>query len=162
MDGQIFHDKPMRVNYARGKSDAIAKLDGTFHDQKKQRGEKRKLIETQKKKDNADDERPAKRQKRAKGAKSTEITLDRNMLLNEPNKILFIDNLASDIAQTSDRATVEAVFSTYKGFKEVRFIPGRGWAFAEYETEVQASAAMADLQGYKIGKQGMKITFAKK
>jgi U2 small nuclear ribonucleoprotein B'' len=163
MNGQIFHDKPMKISYARAKSDAIAKLDGTYFDQKKQRDEKRKQAEEKRKRELGDEgERPAKRQRiKAKGSKA-DVLADRNMSLNEPNKILFIENLPSDIAQSNDRQTFEMLFKNYNGYKEARFIPGKTIAFVEYDTEVNASNAMAELQGYKFSKQPIKITFARK
>lgn len=34
MQGFAFFDKPIRIEYARGKSDAVAKLDGSFRPDK--------------------------------------------------------------------------------------------------------------------------------
>jgi hypothetical protein len=41
MQGFPFYDKPMRIAYAHGKSDAVAKADGTFQGREKDR-DKRK------------------------------------------------------------------------------------------------------------------------
>lgn len=41
LQGFPFYDKPMRIAYAHGKSDAVAKADGTFQGREKDR-DKRK------------------------------------------------------------------------------------------------------------------------
>lgn len=54
------------------------------------------------------------------------------------------------------------LFCSYHGYKEVRLIPGKGIGFVEYDNEFNAATAMTALQGFKIQKSAMKITFAKK
>jgi RNA recognition motif-containing protein len=42
LQGFPFYDKPIRIRYAKEKSDVVAKLDGSFKDNDKKRAEKRK------------------------------------------------------------------------------------------------------------------------
>lgn len=170
MDGAIFYDKPMRIEFAKTKSDAIAKLDGTYHRQKEEREERRKQFQKQRKRGAHEaaaesEERPSKRQKTKKtkepgAATAPSAAAQRIMSLNEPNKILFIENLPTDIS--SEKQMIQLLFQNFPGFKELRIIPSKGLAFAEYENEYQAGVALNELQGYKIREQPMKITFAKK
>jgi hypothetical protein len=51
---------------------------------------------------------------------------------------------------------------SYPGYKEVRLIPGKGIGFVEYDSEFNAATAMTALQGFKVQKASMQITFAKK
>lgn len=78
-----------------------------------------------------------------------------------PNPILFIQNLpTSDIS----REVLEPLFSAYEGLQDVRLIPGRNVAFAEYVGANEATRAREGLQGRKINEtdeQGMRITFAR-
>lgn len=78
----------------------------------------------------------------------------------EPNNILFIQNLAH---QTTDMM-LEVLFKQFPGFREVRMIDAKpGIAFVEFEDDIQSSAAMQALQGFKITPQNeMLITYAKK
>jgi RNA recognition motif-containing protein len=166
MDGAIFYDKPMRIEFAKTKSDAIAKLDGTYHRQKEEREERRRQFQKQRKRGAQEaaaesEERPSKRQKtKEPGAITGPAAAQRNMSMNEPNKILFIENLPTDISH--EKQMVQLLFQNFAGFKELRIIPSKGLAFAEYENEYQAGVALNELQGYKIREQPMKITFAKK
>jgi len=49
MQGFPFYDKPMKINYAKTKSDIIAKLDGSYVEKEKRKPEKRKVEEQGKK-----------------------------------------------------------------------------------------------------------------
>ncbi|OLY80392.1 U1 small nuclear ribonucleoprotein [Smittium mucronatum] len=58
--------------------------------------------------------------------------------LNVPNKILFIQQLPSDITKQE----LEIIFNRYGGFIEVRTVPGKSdIAFVEYDNEMSATAA---------------------
>ena len=77
-----------------------------------------------------------------------------------PNVILFIENLPYE---TTGRM-LEMLFEQYPGFKEVRSIDAKpGIAFVDFEDDIQSSMAMQALQGFKITPQNpMVINFAKK
>lgn len=55
-----------------------------------------------------------------------------------PNNILFVENLSADITEP----LLRNVFSKYNGFKEVRLFSGKGVAFVEYDTEINAGGAL--------------------
>ncbi|CAN6353818.1 unnamed protein product [Urochloa humidicola] len=77
-----------------------------------------------------------------------------------PNNILFVQNLPHETTPMM----LQMLFCQYPGFKEVRMVEAKpGIAFVEYGDEQQATAAMTQLQGFKITKENqMVITYAKK
>ncbi len=169
------------MDFAKTKSDAIAKLDKTYMQQKQQRDELRRKREGMIFFLNShgveeDDERPNKRQNTGKRTRpkpqKIKITAPISSAVNEPNKILFLEGLAENIHEQPH--LVEMLFQkyvllthflhicSYPGYKEVRLIPGKGIGFVEYDSEFNAATAMTALQGFKVQKASMQITFAKK
>lgn len=159
-----FYDKPMRIQYAKTKSDCFAKAAGTFvpRDKKRTREEKAE------RKNKAEEPRqsaaaangssgqsngapPAYQRQGKPGTQEANAT---------PNSILFIQNLPHDTTSMM----LQILFQQYPGFKEVRMIEAKpGIAFVEYEDDVHSSMAMQSLQGFKITPQNpMAITCAKK
>lgn len=163
-----FYDKPMRIQYAKTKSDVVAKADGTFTPR-----ERRKR----------NDEKPEKKQKREQHHDVNQAGLGMNaypgtygapplsqlpfgagprVMMPEvivPNSILFVQNLPHD----TTAVFLQMLFCQYPGFKEVRMIEAKpGIAFVEYGDEGQATAAMNALQGFKIKENQMLVTYAKK
>ncbi|XP_044487399.1 U2 small nuclear ribonucleoprotein B'' 2-like [Mangifera indica] len=155
-----FYDKPMRIQYAKTKSDCVAKADGSFVPREKKKKQEEK----------------AERKRRAEEAQQSGIANGagaernggpaasfRNAGSQEsvaPNNILFIQNLPHE----TTGSMLEMLFQQYPGFREVRMIEAKpGIAFVEFEDDVQSSMAMQALQGFKITPQNpMAITFAKK
>ncbi|XP_072046042.1 U2 small nuclear ribonucleoprotein B''-like [Amphiura filiformis] len=189
MQGFPFYDKPMRIQYGKSKSDAVAKLDGTFvQREKRPPAEKRKAAEVQKGKE--------KRSKQQAAQKATPPPAQRPAqtapplmgqvvppmmgqpppaLLQQPppqqappaapvpdlpNQILFLQNLPEETSELM----LQMLFNQFQGFKEVRLVPQRhDIAFVEFENEGQAGVAKDALQGFKITpSNAMKISFAKK
>ena len=159
MQGFPFYDKPMRIQYAKGQSDVIAKKLGTFTERAKRDP-----------KDVANVPAPA--AKKTGSAKKADVSsngagsLDAMSNLGPtgmelPNKILFLLNLPEE---TVNQATLQMLFQPFTGFKEVRLVPGRSdIAFVEFDNEQQSSLAKEALQGFKISPTNpMKITYAKK
>ncbi|KAK3140682.1 hypothetical protein QOZ80_5AG0404280 [Eleusine coracana subsp. coracana] len=165
-----FYDKPMRIQYAKTKSDIVAKADGTFVPR-----ERRKRV----------DEKPEKKQKREQHHDVGQVGLGgnvnaypgvygapqltqipfaggQNVMVQDPvpNNILFVQNLPHDTTPMM----LQMLFCQYIGFKEVRMVATKpGIAFVEYGDETQALTAMTALQGFKIDKDNqMVITYAKK
>uniref|UniRef100_A0A0D3G3E3 Kinesin-like protein n=1 Tax=Oryza barthii TaxID=65489 RepID=A0A0D3G3E3_9ORYZ len=164
-----FHNKPMRIQYAKTKSDIIAKADGTF-------------VPRERRKRN--DEKPEKKQKREQHHDVSQVGLGVNaypgvygapplsqlpfagaqkVMMPEiivPNNILFVQNLPHETTPMM----LQMLFCQYPGFKEVRMVEAKpGIAFVEYGDEGQATAAMNHLQGFKITKDNqMLISYAKK
>ncbi|KAK6941014.1 RNA recognition motif domain [Dillenia turbinata] len=169
MQGFPFYDKPMRIQYARTKSDIIAKADGTFvpRERRKRHDDKG----GRKKRDQHDANQagmgpnaayagaygaapPLSQLPYAAGAKAVPEAPA------PPNSILFVQNLPHETMSMM----LQMLFCQYPGFKEVRMVDAKpGIAFVEYENEMQATVAMQGLQGFKITQQNaMIITYAKK
>ncbi|XP_073292136.1 U1 small nuclear ribonucleoprotein A [Primulina huaijiensis] len=167
MQGFPFYDKPMRIQYAKTKSDIIAKADGTFMPREK----KRKHDDRgRKKKDQTDANQasmglnPAYAGAYGAAPPLSQIPFAGARAVPEapapPNNILFIQNLPP---QTTSMM-LQMLFSQCPGFKEVRMVEAKpGIAFVEYENEMQSTVAMQGLQGFKITEDNpMLITYAKK
>ncbi|KAJ9543177.1 hypothetical protein OSB04_022884 [Centaurea solstitialis] len=169
MQGFPFYDKPMRIQYAKTKSDVIAKTDGTFVPR-----EKRKRHEEKGRKRKGQHEaNQASTGANAAYAGAYGVTPQLSQIpymggpksaIPEapapPNSILFIQNLPH---QTSSMM-LQMLFGQHQGFKEVRMVEAKpGIAFIEYGDEMQATVAMHSLQGFKINPDSpMLITYAKK
>jgi len=154
-----FYDKPMRIQFARGKSDIVAKIDGTFVEKVKGRAvEKRKAEEPAeaKKPKRQETKKPEKKKEEARFAPGAHLQPKQQ----PPNKILFVENLPE---QTTD-LMLSMLFQQFPGFKEVRMVTGKqGIAFVEFENEPEAGVAMNGLQHFKITPTHlMVISYAKK
>ncbi|KAG9154155.1 hypothetical protein Leryth_000637 [Lithospermum erythrorhizon] len=168
MQGFPFYDKPMRIQYAKTKSDVIAKADGTFVPREKR---KRHDEKGRKKKEHHDASQaamginpqygaaygttpPLSQLPFGGGAKSAVPEVPA-----PPNSILFIQNLPHQ----TNSMMLQMLFCQYPGFKEVRMVEAKpGIAFVEYENEIQSTVAMHALQGFGINESPMMITYAKK
>ncbi|XP_050238845.1 U1 small nuclear ribonucleoprotein A [Mercurialis annua] len=161
-----FYDKPMRIQYAKSKSDVIAKADGTFvpREKRKRHDEKGK-----KKKEQHDANQMGMAPAYAGGYGATPPLSQipypggaKSMLPEAPappNSILFVQNLPNDTTPM----VLQMFFQQYSGFKEVRMVEAKpGIAFVEYADEMQATVAMHGLQTFKIQQNPMLITYAKK
>ncbi|GLT43190.1 hypothetical protein SLA2020_171600 [Shorea laevis] len=170
MQGFPFYDKEMRIQYAKTKSDIIAKADGTFVPREKRKRHEEKG--GKKRKEQQDPNQvavglnpayasaygatPALSQIPYPGARPTVPEAPA-----PPNNILFIQNLPHD----ATAMMLQMLFSQYPGFKEVRMVEAKpGIAFVEYSDEMQSTVAMQALQGFKIppAQNQMLITYAKK
>ncbi|XP_041466724.1 U1 small nuclear ribonucleoprotein A-like [Lytechinus variegatus] len=183
MQGFPFYDKPMRIQYSKTKSDAIAKMQGTYVPREK-RIEKKKAEEPVKGRKNrqnrhADVIIPPPSQIPMPGAPPVNqpppLLGDMSMLgqppiqappapapvvPDEPNNILFLTNLPEE----TNELMLEVLFKQFNGYKEVRLVPGRhDIAFVEFANDQQSGKAKDSLQGFKITPTNtLKIAFAKK
>jgi len=164
MQGFPFYDKPMKIAYAKSRSEAVLKLEGTFVPREKKQREKRKT----------DEEKPSKSAKRQPAvtptpaptatqqapAVQTPVTAPVQQAPEVPNQILFLTNLPEE----TNEMMLSMLFQQFQGFKEVRLVPGRSdIAFVEFENENVAGQARDTLQGFKITPtHPMSISFAKK
>jgi len=156
-----FYDKPMRIQFAKGKSDIVAKLDGTFVEKiNRKPAEKRKAEEPveAKKPKRQEGKKAEKKKEESKPAGGAPVHLQPKQ--QPPNKILFVENLPE---QTTD-LMLSMLFQQFPGFKEVRMVTGKqGIAFVEFENELEAGVAMNGLQHFKITPTHlMVISYAKK
>jgi len=157
-----FYDKQMKIQFARSKSDIIAKLNGTFIPKEKRKvddSKKRKMEEKPKPKAQPDKK---KRKEETGGAPMVPGVPLAPMQPKQqpPNKILFVENLPEGCTDLM----LQMLFQQFPGFKEVRMVQGKqGIAFVEFENEVEASVAMNGLQHFKITPTHlMVVSFAKK
>jgi len=155
-----FYDKQMKIQFAKTRSDVIAKLNGTFIPK-----EKRKVDESKKRKAEEKPKPKAQPEKRKKKEEPTSLSTGVPLAPMQPkqqppNKILFVENLPEGCTDLM----LQMLFQQFPGFKEVRMVQGKqGIAFVEFENEVEGSIAMNGLQHFKIiPTHLMVISFAKK
>ncbi|XP_034689515.1 U1 small nuclear ribonucleoprotein A [Vitis riparia] len=170
MQGFPFYDKPMRIQYAKTKSDVVAKADGTFVPRERRRRHDDRAGRKRREQHDANQAgvgvNPA-----YGGAYGAAPPLSQIPYLGgaksavpeapaPPNNILFIQNLPHEATPMM----LQMFFCQYPGFKEVRMVEAKpGIAFVEYGDEMQSTVAMQGLQGLKINQQNpMLITYAKK
>jgi RNA recognition motif-containing protein len=183
LQGFPFYDQPMKLTYAKAKSDATAKLDGTFElKQKAERQAKRKAerearaaaelaAKTAGSKRGADEAAGDEHGSGKRGRTGSEPALpvapsampvapSLSTQPAGPNPILFVENLPAEV----NAMMLSMLFQQFPGYKEVRLVPGKaGIAFVEFEDENQSGAAMRGLQGFKITPQNlMQVSFAKR
>ncbi|BBN11513.1 U2 small nuclear ribonucleoprotein B'' [Marchantia polymorpha subsp. ruderalis] len=169
MQGFPFYDKPMRIQYAKSKSDAVSKADGTFvsREKRKKNDEKaeRKRREHQAEAPAAGP--PASAYPPPYGAPPPVAPTPQfppRPAAQEPpappNNILFAQNLPRE----ANNLMIEMLFQQFPGFKEVRMIEAKpGIAFIEFGDEMQASVALQALHNFKITPTNpMQISYAKK
>jgi len=162
MQGFPFYDKPMRIAYAKAKSDVVAKADGTFVQR-----EKRPRPEP------PTSARPPRQMAALPAAELTTASMDDDATTAAkvpktkpaptnapPSNVLFAQALPDDCTDVM----LSMLFQQYTGFKEVRMVPGKkGIAFIEFADDVQASLALAGLNGFKLSStHPLHLTFAKR
>nr|AAL85989.1 putative spliceosomal protein (U2B) [Arabidopsis thaliana] len=152
-----FYDKPMRIQYAKSKSDYVTKAEGSFVPKEKKMKQEEKV------------ERKRHAEETQQPSMPNGATTQNGMPppfqpsgqdTMPPNNILFIHNLPIE----TNSMMLQLLFEQYPGFKEIRMIEAKpGIAFVEYEDDVQSSMAMQALQGFKITPRNpMVVSFAKK
>jgi len=159
-----FYDKPIKIQFARGKSDIIAKMDGTFVEKVKKKATDKRKAEEEPNEAKKPQKRPTtqkpekKKEKKEEGGVGAPAHLQPKQ--QPPNKILFVENLPE---QTTD-LMLSMLFQQFPGFKEVRMVSGKsGIAFVEFENEIEAGVALNGLQHFKITPTHlMVISYAKK
>jgi len=162
-----FFEKPMRLQYAVGKSDAVAKLDGSYkprdkaaaqehnkEEREKLKDRKQKFLEEHKRK--LDQQAAEQREAAARFEEQRRQEMEENI----PNKTLFVKNLP----HSTTGGMLKMLFEQFPGFVEVRMIEQKpGIAFVDFEDEGKAAVARAGLQDFKISEgHNMQIAFAKR
>ncbi|XP_020674093.1 U2 small nuclear ribonucleoprotein B'' [Dendrobium catenatum] len=161
-----FYDKPMRIQFAKMKSDCVAKADGTYVPREKKKKQEDKAAEKRRKAEEAHQTGSAANGPsfQNNGVHTSQATRHGKSSSSQetapPNNILFIQNLPHETTSMM----LQILFQQYPGFREVRMIEAKpGIAFVEFGDEVQASIAMQALQSFKITPQNpMAISYAKK
>lgn len=134
---------PQKIEYAKEKSHVIARKEGLevakkpTHPKASDRKKEVVVRSSNKRQREEDTAEEAEEQERS-----------RRLVINStPHKILFAQNLPSEVTQ----ATLQALFQPFQGFKEVRIVPGnRGLAFIEFDNEVQSGIALRQLHGFQL------------
>lgn len=153
LQGFPFYNKPIRIAYAKAKSDVITKADGTFQPRAKIKN----------KADRKDANAAAAAAVAAPGLGNL-MNMQQPRVTSRmpdntvPSRTLFIENLPPNANDQS----LMMLFRQMPGFTEVRTIAGRNVAFADFMNEVQAQQAMNALQGFAFTPQHLlKLTFAR-
>lgn len=154
MQGFPFYDKPMRICYCKSKSDAVAKLEGSYIP----RDKKRKAPEAKKQKGVKQLRQSVPIIPQGNAGMAQQSANDGGMV-EVPNKILFLSNLPEEMGEMG----VTTLFQPCSGFKEVRCVPGRkDIAFVEFDTIEQARSGKDTLQGFNLTPtQALDIKFAR-
>jgi U2 small nuclear ribonucleoprotein B'' len=144
-----FYGKPMRVNFARVKSDLISKADETFV----ARPKRKVKTESKRKKRVKITKEPAAKKSASSSSSAPADTP------SPPHNILFIENLP--VQCTS--AMLHMLFYQYQGYVEARMVEAKpGIAFVEFSTVPDASRAKEMLHNFQISPNfKMQISFAK-
>ncbi|KAF0300477.1 U1 small nuclear ribonucleoprotein A [Amphibalanus amphitrite] len=168
MQGFPFYEKPMRIQYCKSESDAVAKLKGTYVERPKRRDPPNKKAKKRAPAPVAVPAPVAMPAARAAVPQPAPVAPVAAMVPpppvvvpeQPPNQILFLTSLPEE----TNEMMLQMLFNQFPGFKEVRLVPGRhDIAFVEFENEMQSTAAKNALQGFKIThSHAMKIAFAKK
>jgi len=165
MQSFMFYGKPMKVAFAKSKSDCVAKIDGSFVPRPKRKldapdGKKKKRGGADKKDKEGEVKEPKeKKRKREDTKKSVKSENHTGGEESAPNKILFVENLPPQCTQEM----LKALFEKYAGFKEARMVTGKpGIAFVEFNDQFQATQARDGLQNFKIAPHiTMRVSYAK-
>lgn len=162
-----FYDKPMKIQYAKTKSDAVSKADGTYVPKERRKKQEEKA-ERKRREQHAEAQStgnaPSGMYSNTYGAPLASQFQPPKPVVQEapalPNSILFVQNLPRE----ANSMMLQMLFQQFPGFKEVRMIEAKpGIAFVEYGDEMQATTALQALQNFKITQQNpMQISYAKK
>ncbi len=78
--------------------------------------------------------------------------------------LTLVPRACQGLPETVEASVLKALFVQFPGFREVRLIEARpGIAFVEFDSEPQAAAALAGLQGFKVDEDhAMALSYAKR
>jgi len=157
-NGYTFFGRNLRIQYAKEKSDRIAKRDGTFvpKDRRVKRintggdAAARKKVKTE---ESATAETQNAPTREASPVQQREDAGDES----PPSNILFAQNLPKDC----NEIMLAMLFRDFSGYKEVR-MAREGLAFIEFEDEPFATLALRRLNGFRITpKDTLDLKYAK-
>ena len=136
-NGFTFFGKDLVIQYAKEKSDRIAKREGTYVPKAK----RQKTTTTAAVKAETEQEESKEEEKEEAGAPAAAPAAP----AAPPSKYLLAQNLPSEI----NEMILSMLFRQYTGYKEVR-MPRPGLAFIEFEDEPHATLALKALDGFKL------------
>eukprot|EP00730_Choanoeca_flexa_P012407 TRINITY_DN4232_c0_g1_i1.p1 TRINITY_DN4232_c0_g1~~TRINITY_DN4232_c0_g1_i1.p1 ORF type:complete len:225 (+),score=46.58 TRINITY_DN4232_c0_g1_i1:117-791(+) len=156
MQGFTLYEKKMSIQFAKSKSYATMKEEGSLskHLAQKRKGKLPNNGKTVAATTKSSDGQPA-----AKAPKLSNGTADHGGS-DVPNAIVYCSNLPDEASEEM----LQMLFGQVPGLKEVRQIEGRpDIAFVEFETEAQATMAVSALNGFKVDEtHNMAVSYAKK
>merc|ERR1712166_526341 len=158
LQGFNFLGREVKLEFARSKSFATAKRDGTFKPMQKEAAAAAvQLAKRANQTENGMEGEEEEEEQAPAPAAPEEAQVEGS---EEPNSILFVQGLPREV----NAMMLEMLFKQFKGFLEARMVPGKpGIAFVEYNSEAQSGTAMHGLQGFKVtAANPIKIAYAKK
>jgi U1 small nuclear ribonucleoprotein A len=194
LQGFPFYNKPMRINFARTKSDAVARADGSYVERAKRTVKREVTRKTapeaaafQQPSFSMPMQQPVPQMQMPQVQQVQQAPPQPQMSSAQiqarigwnpqqapaaqgmprggesgpapPNRTLFVENLPQEANDTM----LAMLFRQYPGFQEVRLIPGRNVAFADYQNEYQSGMAMQGLQGFAMTPEvKLKLSYARK
>lgn len=134
----VFLERPLEISYAKGKSDVVARLQGTW--KPRDRKEKKEA------------EKAAKPEQQALAGSGASGE-------GRPGTVLFAENLPPEVTEVM----LTMLFRQYPGFEEVRLVGARRVAFVQFKEASQSDQAMSGLQGFMVS-QGfpLRLSIAKR
>ncbi|KAI9324240.1 U2 small nuclear ribonucleoprotein B''-like protein [Zopfochytrium polystomum] len=163
MQGYVFMDKALRIEYAKGKSKAVAVLEGKYDPPKKtaaRAGPQKRMREEEDDEDEGDASERKKAAADSRPDEAEEEDMEEDMEQDsepddadsgpaKPHHILFLTSLPSKLTKTV--TPLSDLFRQYPGFREVRLVPGKSEiAFVEFSTAALAEAAKKGLDGFEV------------
>jgi len=190
LQGFPFYNKPMRINYAKTKSDVVAKGDGTYVERPR-KTIKREDLRKGKTAAPATTTAPVAETKKVATATAAAAAAAPAAAQPSVTQKSIQDRIGWNPQQTPnapkapqrglgvaepnrtlfvENLPLEAtdtmlsmLFRQYPGFQEVRLIPGRNVAFVDYQNEYQAGMAMQGLQGFAMTPEvNLQLSYARK
>jgi len=159
MQGFDYRQKPMRIQFAKSKSDLITEREGESINKEERVLKRKRRFESD------EEERKSKRQAvrvapyGAPSALTGAVSMQPTHRQEPPNHILFVENLP----EIANIVMMDKLFAQFPGYKESRLVPGQGMAFVEYGNDMEAAVAMQTMQGFKLSAEhNLVISFAKK
>jgi len=132
--GFMFHDKQMKIAFAKDKSDIVAKKEGVSVPVRTAKRAREPAAKVAAPITSEDGPGPAKQAKIIPNG-------------NPPNKILFAQNLPLD---TSEQM-LQVLFQSCSGLVDMRIVPGnKGMAFIEFQDDTASGMAMRQMNGFQL------------
>lgn len=148
-NGFNFFGKDLVIEYARNKSDRIARRDGSYVPKAK-RAKREATAENE-------HEEPPLTTETEEQADQQEPATNNTDADTPPSKYI----LAVDLPEDCNEMVLSMLFRQYTGYKETR-MPRPGLAFVEFEDEPHATIALNGLNGFKLTqKDTLKLKYGK-
>ena len=150
MNEKEIFGRQVRIQYAKNKSDIIAKRDGTYKPRKK------RVITND---DDDDDDGENKRRRVEEGEDERSTSKPRPLKPMPQNQILIAEDLPSDCT----KELLQSLFKGFVGLEDIRLIASKGVAFIEFQNEAFASVALKNRNNHRISETHLLfLNYAKK